>query len=184
MGVPKTIYSDQGSEFENSTFHNLLDKHNMQIVFALGHAPFVEVFNRTLKTMMMKCMKLTSTDDWSKTIGPCLDSYNSTEHRATGIAPNDVNSSSQVAIQQRWNERSKKGHYPQREVVGDSVRVPVIHKQHKGFLDHWTVEIGSVEAKGHCLYKLKSDGIFHPRQDAQLVKGVVIKLPTTKLDML
>ena len=49
MGVPKTIYSDQGSEFKISTFQKQLDKHNIQIIFALGHAPFVEVFNRTLK---------------------------------------------------------------------------------------------------------------------------------------
>ena len=42
MGIPKTIYSDQGSEFKNNTFQKLLDKHNIQIIFALGHAPFVE----------------------------------------------------------------------------------------------------------------------------------------------
>jgi transposase InsO family protein len=47
MGVPKTIYSDQGAEFKNSQFQKLLDKHNIQIIFALGHAPFIEVFNRT-----------------------------------------------------------------------------------------------------------------------------------------
>ena len=26
MGIPKTIYSDQGSEFKNNTFQKLLDK--------------------------------------------------------------------------------------------------------------------------------------------------------------
>mgnify|MGYP000193273490 CR=1 FL=1 len=174
-GIPKTIYQDQGSEFKNSTFQKLLDKHNIQIILALGHAPFVEVFNRTLKTMMMKYMKLTNTDNWSKIIGPCLDAYNSTKHSATGVAPNDVNKDNQVAIQRRLYEKSKKGHYPLVQ-IGDSVRVPVIHKQHKGFLDHWTEEISSVEAKGHGLYKV--DGVFHPRKDVQLVKGVVIKPPT------
>jgi transposase InsO family protein len=175
MGVPKTIYSDQGSEFKNSTFQKLLDKHNIKIIYALGHAPFVEVFNRTLKNMMMKYMKLKATDNWSKIIGPCLDAYNNTKHTATGVAPNDVNKGNQVAIQRRLDERSKKGHYPLIE-VGDSVRVPVIHKQHKGFLDHWTEEISNVEAKGHGLYKV--DGTYHPRKDVQLVKGVVIKPPT------
>ena len=42
IGIPKTIYSDQGSEFKNNTFQKWLDKHNIQIIFALGHAPFVE----------------------------------------------------------------------------------------------------------------------------------------------
>ena len=46
MGIPKTIYSDQGSEFKNNTFQKLLDKHNIKIIFALGHASFVESFNK------------------------------------------------------------------------------------------------------------------------------------------
>ena len=123
----------------------------------------------------MKYMKLKATVNWSKIIEPCLDAYNNTKHTATGVAPNDVNKGNQVAIQRRLDERSKKGHYPLIE-VGDSVRVPVIHKQHKGFLDHWTEELSSVEAKGHGLYKV--DGMLHPRKDVQLVKGVVIKPPT------
>ncbi len=67
IGIAKTItiYSDQGSEFKNKTFQNLLDKHNIQI-FALGHAPFVESFNKTFKNRMMKYMKLKNTDNWSK----------------------------------------------------------------------------------------------------------------------
>ena len=46
IGVPKTIYLDQGPEFKNNTCQKLLDKHNKQIIFALGHAPFVESFNK------------------------------------------------------------------------------------------------------------------------------------------
>ena len=30
MGIPKTIYSDQGSEFKNASFQKLLDKHNIR----------------------------------------------------------------------------------------------------------------------------------------------------------
>jgi len=118
---------------------------------------------------------LKATDNWSKIIGPCLDAYNNTKHSATGVEPNNVNSSNQVAIQRRLDERSKKGHYPTIQ-IGDTVRVPVIHKQHKGYLDQWTEELSTVEAKSHGLYKV--DGSFHPRKDVQLVKGVVIKPPT------
>jgi transposase InsO family protein len=48
IGTPKTIYSDQGSEFKNATFQKLLDKHNITIIFALSHAPFIEDFNKTI----------------------------------------------------------------------------------------------------------------------------------------
>ncbi len=44
IGTPKTIYSDQGSEFKNATFQKLLDKSKITILFALAHAPFIEVF--------------------------------------------------------------------------------------------------------------------------------------------
>ena len=36
IGIPKTIYSDQGSEYKNATFQKLLGKHNIQIMFAFG----------------------------------------------------------------------------------------------------------------------------------------------------
>ncbi len=65
MGIPKTIYSDQGSEFKNNTFQKVLDKHNIKITFDLGHASFVESFNKTMKNRMMKYMKLKNTDNWS-----------------------------------------------------------------------------------------------------------------------
>ncbi len=54
MSIPKTIYSDQGSEFKNNTFQKLLDKHSFKIIFALGHASFLESFNKTMKNIMIK----------------------------------------------------------------------------------------------------------------------------------
>jgi hypothetical protein len=56
--IPKTIYSDQGSELKNASFRKLLDKHNIKIIFVLGHASFVDIFNKTMKNRMMKYMKL------------------------------------------------------------------------------------------------------------------------------
>jgi len=58
MGIPKTIYSDKGSEFNNAVFLNLMKKHNIQVIFAIGHAPFVESFNRTMNNRMYKYMSL------------------------------------------------------------------------------------------------------------------------------
>jgi hypothetical protein len=42
LGIPKTIYSDEGSEFTNNKFIQLLDKHKIEIIYATNHAPFVE----------------------------------------------------------------------------------------------------------------------------------------------
>jgi hypothetical protein len=91
LGIPKTIYSDQGSEFKNASFQKLLNKHNIQIIFALEHAPFVGSFNKTMKNRMMKYMKLKNTSNWSKIMSPALDAYNYSPHSTTKIAPNKVN---------------------------------------------------------------------------------------------
>jgi len=49
LGIPETIYSDEGSEFTNGSFLKLLEKHKIEIIYATNHAPFVESFNRTMK---------------------------------------------------------------------------------------------------------------------------------------
>ncbi len=38
LGIPKTIYSDDGSEFTNNSFIQLLDKHKIEIIHATNHA--------------------------------------------------------------------------------------------------------------------------------------------------
>ena len=175
IGIPKTIYSDQGSEFKNNTFQKLLDKHNIQIIFALGHAPFVESFNKTMKNRMMKYMKLKNTSNWSKIMSPVLDAYNNSPHSTTKIAPNKVNKDNEIQVSMNINKRAKKGTYPKLE-IGDNVRVPVIHKVKKGYKDSFSMEIHKLEDKNRGLYTV--DGSLHPRKDLQLVKGNVIKAPT------
>ena len=175
LGIPKTIYSDQGSEFKNASFQKLLDKHNIKIIFALGHASFVESFNKTMKNRMMKYMKLKNTDNWSKIVSPVLDAYNNSPHSTTKIAPNKVNKDNEIQVLMNITKRAKKGTYPKLE-VGDNVRVPVIHKQKKGYKDSFSMEMHKIEDVNRGLYTV--DGSLHPRKDLQLVKGNVIKAPT------
>ena len=153
-----------------------MDKHNIKIIFALGHAPFVESFNKTMKNRMMKYMKLKNTDNWSKIIGPVLDAYNNSPHSITKIAPNKVNKDNQIQVLMNINNRAKKkNNYPKLE-VGDNVRVPVIHKVKKGYKDSFSMETHKIEDVNRGLYTV--DGSLHPRKDLQLVKGNVIKAPT------
>jgi transposase InsO family protein len=111
LGIPKTIYSDQGSEFKNNTFQKLLDKHNIKMIFSLGHASFVESFNsfnKTMKNRMTKYMKLKNTDNWSKIVGPVLDAHNNCPHSATKIAPNEVNKDNEIQALMNVNKEQKK----------------------------------------------------------------------------
>jgi hypothetical protein len=69
----------------------------------------------------------------------------------------------------------KKSNCPKLE-IGDNVRVPVIHIQHKGSNDSFSIETHKVEDVNRSLYTV--DGSLHPRKDLQVVKGYVKKAPT------
>ncbi len=115
-----------------------MDKHNIQIIFALDHAPFVESFNKTMKNRMMKYMKLKNTDNWVKIISPVLDAYNNSPHSATKIAPDKVNKDNENQVSMNISERAKKGTYPVLN-IGDDVRVPIIHKVHIKWENHFII---------------------------------------------
>ena len=175
IGIPKTIYSDQGSEFKNATFQKLLDKHHIQIIFTLSHAPFIEAFNKNIKYKLVQYMKLHNTKNWSEFLQPVLDAYNNTKHSATGIAPNEVNSKNEIQVAMKLRSKAKTGNYPDID-VGDQVRLPIIHKTPKGFKQQWTDDLHTVQKDYHNgVYKV--DGDLYPRKELQLVKGDVVKLP-------
>ena len=175
MGIPKTIYSDQGSEFKNKEFNKILEKHKIQIIFTLSHAVFIESFNRTIKRRLMQYRKLHDSKDWIQFLKPVLDNYNNTKHSSTGIAPNDVDKKNEIQIGMKLKERAKKSHYPDLS-EGDDVRIPVIHKVAKEYKQNWSNEIYKVEKDYHNgVYKVNSE--LYPRKELQLIKGKVIKLP-------
>ena len=175
IGIPKTIYSDQGSEFKNATFQKLLDKHHIQIIFALAHAPFIEAFNKNIKYKLVKYMKLHNTKNWSEFLPQVLDAYNNTKHSATGVAPNEVSSKNEVQVAMKLRKHAKTGNYPEIN-AGDQVRLPIVHKTPKGFKQQWSDELHTVQASYHNgVYKVNGD--LYPRKELQLVKGNVVKLP-------
>ncbi len=97
----------QNSEFKNITFKKLLDKHNIKIIFALGHASFVKSFNKTMKNRR-NTWKLKNTDNWSKIVSPVLDAYNNSPHSTTKIAPNKVNKENEIQVLMNISKRAKK----------------------------------------------------------------------------
>jgi len=148
MGIHKTIYSDQGSEFKNATLQKILEKHHIQIIFALAHAPFIEAFNKTIKYKLVKYMKLHNTKNWSEFLQPVLDAYNNTKHSATGVTPIDVSSKNEIQIAMKLRNKAKVGSYPDIE-VGDSVRLPIIHKTPTGFKQQWSTNLHTVQKDYH-----------------------------------
>jgi hypothetical protein len=172
IGVPKTIYSDQGSEFDNKPFQNLLDKYGVQIIFALDHAPFVESFNRTMKNKLYKYMKFNDTKDWLSVLQDVVDAYNETKHSTTKFAPNDVNNSNIHNVCMNILKKAKVKKYPKVN-EGDTVRLPIKYKEteKKGYKQQWSTELYAVEKNLHNgLYEV--DERLHPRKNLQIVNSV------------
>jgi hypothetical protein len=172
IGIPKTIYSDQGSEFDNKPFHDLLNRHNIEIIFALDHAPFVESFNKTMKNKMYKYMRVNDTKDWASALPDLVDAYNDTKHSTTKMAPNDVNKTNIENVRMNIMKKAKTKNYPKVN-EGDSVRIPIKYKEteKKGYNQQWSTELYTVDKNLHNgLYEVNDR--VHPRKDLQLVKTV------------
>lgn len=89
-GVPKTLVSDRGSQFESSIFAEFLKRygieHHRTTAYRHQGNGMVERLHRTLWDQL-KCKISKSQKDWDIYIPEILFSYRSVVHRATGISP-------------------------------------------------------------------------------------------------
>ena len=183
LGIPETIYSDEGSEFTNNSFIQLLDKHKIEIIYATNHAPFVESFNRTMKRMMDRYMEANDIPSWTTIYRDLLNAYNNTKHSTTGFAPNDIQKEDIDTVRKNIK---KKGRVKKYEEIkeGDSVRLQLKEKTFRKESDpRYGTELHQVELdKNDGVYIV--DGVPHSRKDLQLVRGGVVipsKKPTAAL---
>jgi len=82
MGIPQSIYCDEGSEFIAKEFQDLAKKNNINVIYTLTHAPFVERFNRTLKEMLSKYMLASESKTMTKVLPRIIRNYNDSYHSA------------------------------------------------------------------------------------------------------
>ena len=176
IGKPETIYSDQGSEFNNKPFLALLEQNSIRIIFSSDHAPFVESFNNTMKTRMYAYMKAHDTQNWTQALPILLKAYNDTKHSSTKIAPNDVNASNQETARMNMLKRAHIKNYPEVK-EGDEVRLLETHKFRKNWDPRFSSELHTVEANEHNGVYIV-DGKAHARRDLKVVKGAVVNLIT------
>ena len=183
LGIPETIYSDEGSEFTNNSFIQLLDKHKIEIIYATNHAPFVESFNRTMKRMMDRYMEANDIPSWTTIYRDLLDAYNNTKHSATGFAPNDIKKEDIDTVRKNIKKKGRGKKYEEIK-EGDSVRLQLKEKTFRKESDPtYGTELHQVELNKHDGVYIV-DGVPHSRKDLQLVRGGVVipsKKPTAAL---
>jgi len=89
---PRRLHVDQGKEFYNATFKNLMEEYNIRLFsnFSNLKASICERFNRTLKTKMWKEFSFRGTYKWIDILPDLVSDYNNTKPRTIKMKPKDV----------------------------------------------------------------------------------------------
>ena len=89
-GIPESIHSDQGRQFESQVMATLCEKLNISKTRTTPYHPqsdgMVERHNRTLKREIGKRLS-SAQSEWDLHLNQCQFTYNTTHHSTTGFTP-------------------------------------------------------------------------------------------------
>lgn len=145
---PKNLQTDDGKEFFNSQFKQLMKNFNINhySTYSGFKATIVERFNRTLKGKMWKQFSLQGSYKYLDILQPLVNKYNNTIHSTIKMKPRQVTSKNETKLLQTVFNRIKifkTGKFK----VGDNVRISKNrHIFTKGYTPNWTTEIFKIRA--------------------------------------
>lgn len=144
--TPENIQSDDGREFFNRKFKDLMQKHNINhySTFSVKKAAIVERVIRTLKEKIHKQFNLRGTYRWLDIIPVITAAYNDTRHRTIKMKPKNVNGQNEEAVRKSVYSHIKV--IPKRRYhVGDVVRLSKYKELfEKGYTPRWSTELFKV----------------------------------------
>ena len=127
---PQRVFHDRGKEFMGAPFKEFLKKHGIKQIYSTNDttkASLAERYNRTLKTRLWKYFTHTGKKRYVEVLPKLADAINKTKHRATKMAPIDVNYDNQFEVWDRLYKKDLELKSEFRFEIGDLVRVPVKH---------------------------------------------------------
>lgn len=142
--IPKNLQSDQGKEFYNSHFKNLMKKYsvNHYSTFSVKKASMAERLIRTIKEKLFKYFSLNGTYKWIDILPQITDNYNKQRHSTTHMKPCDINKNNERKILQTVYNHIKLATGLRKFKVGDTVRISKNkHVFEKGYTPNWTTEL-------------------------------------------
>ena len=145
--VPKNLQTDDGKEFFNKQFQQLMQKYNINhySTYSILKASIVERFNRTLKGLMWKEFSLNGTYRWIHIYKKLTKKYNNTKHRTIKMTPKAVNATNERILLQKVYNNIKVFPKP-KFTVGENVRISKYkHIFEKGYTPNWTTEIFKIK---------------------------------------
>ena len=176
--VPEKIQFDEGKEFYNRHFKELLEENNIEWFSTKSEkkAAIVERFNLTLKTRMWKYFTAKETNKWIDVLDDFVNDYNNSFHSSIAMKPVDARKEENegtvwynlygVHLITTFGEPKYK--------VGDSVRISKYKSVFaKGYLPSFTEEIFKIKQiifTQPIVYKLEDyqnediDGYFYEEE--------------------
>lgn len=142
--VPKNLQTDQGREFYNSTFAQLMNQYkiNHYSTFSVIKAAIVERVVRTLKERLFKHFSMTGSFKWVDVISKITDEYNDTKHSTIQTKPKNVTVKNEKLILQTYYNVLKQADLKNKFAVGDLVRISKEkYLFDKGYTPKWTTEL-------------------------------------------
>ena len=147
--TPQKMEFDQGTEFYNSSFLNLLKKHKIKYysVYSDRKCAIVERFNRTLKTRMYRSFTARGSHKWIDVLQELVHGYNKTKHGSTKFAPDDVNPKNEQIVMRNLYPKVKKElkHMKKHFKLDDTVRITKRKSTfQKGYEQSYSYEVFTV----------------------------------------
>ena len=139
---PRQLQTDQGKEFYNRLFQQVLKKHHIHHFSTYGDtkASVIERFNRTLKERLYRYLTAANTLKFVDVLPQVVQGYNASWNRSIQKAPQDVTPHNELQV---WNQL-----YPERPSqlpklkAGHRVRLSKQARPfQKGYLPGWTEEV-------------------------------------------
>lgn len=150
--IPKNIQSDNGKEFYNREFRDLMQqlKINHYSTYSNVKASIVERVNRTLKSLMWKAFSLQGSYKWLSLLPKIVYKYNNTKHLTIGMKPSVVSTKNEQDILNSVYSSIKIAPFKTKFKVNDYVRISKYRSAFdKGYTPNWTNEVFIVKAVQH-----------------------------------
>lgn len=137
---PENFQTDDGKEFFNKTFLNLMEKHkiNHYSTFSVKKAAIVERSIRTIKSKIFKKFSLRGAFKWIDIIDNIVEKYNNTVHSTIKVKPSTVTDKTKLDA----FKHVKIAHLNNKFKLGDWIRISK-HRSifDKGYHPNWSTEV-------------------------------------------
>ena len=141
---PRQLQTDQGKEFYNRPFQQVLKKHAIHHFSTYGDtkASVIERFNRTLKKRLYRYLTAANTLKFVDVLPQVVQGYNASWHRSIGRAPQDVTPHNELEVWHRLYSSPSSPLPSPKLKAGDRVCLSKEARPFcKGYLPGWTEEV-------------------------------------------